>query len=125
VTFSLDTGFTMPPGLTLAPGGNITGTPTQESSQTLTFVATDALGNRATRGITLTISPLAIATLGITADVLPLATSGVPYNYQFTCVTPCPGATWTITGGFLPGGLSLSSGGAISGTTFIGFPQSN
>jgi len=119
VTFSLDTGFTMPAGLTLGAGGNITGTPTQESSQTLTFVATDANGARITRNLTLTISNLAIAG----PDLLPLVTSGAPYNYVFTCVTACPGATWTTAN--LPFGLNLAANGTLSGTTSIGFPQTN
>src|SRR5215510_5106666 len=48
---------------------------------------------------------------------LPGAVSGVGYNYQVNGAGGTGPYSFTITGGALPGGLSLSPTGAISGST--------
>jgi hypothetical protein len=52
-TWALTTG-TLPAGLTLSPGGTITGTPTTPGTRTFTAQATDHDGNTATKALTLT-----------------------------------------------------------------------
>jgi hypothetical protein len=119
LTWLLDTGFTMPQGLSLSTGGLISGMPTQPSSYSITFVVTDSLGARSTRSLTLTISTLRITG----SDFLPAASSGVPYNYQFTATGTSGSPTWTVGG--LPFGLTLASNGTVSGTAFANFPGTN
>ena len=48
---------------------------------------------------------------------LPEATKGIAYSTTLTATGPATGPlTWTVASGTLPAGLSLSSGGVISGT---------
>ena len=49
------TGGSLPAGLTLSPGGTITGTPATPGTRTITAQATDHDGNTATKSLTLTI----------------------------------------------------------------------
>ncbi len=103
----------LPPGLTLSAGGALSGTPTTAGNYTPTFTVKDSSTPQLTAQSGL---PIAIgAALTITTTTLPggavnaayagaklLAQGGtVPYN-------------WTATG--LPPGLTLSAGGALSGT---------
>jgi hypothetical protein len=48
--------------------------------------------------------------------VLPAAVVGTPYSTTLTAVGGKGALTWTLASGALPSGLSLSSGGTISGT---------
>jgi hypothetical protein len=51
-----------------------------------------------------------------TADPLPEAQEGSPYSLSLTASGGTGSFTWALVGGALPGGLSLSSAGVISGT---------
>lgn len=52
----------------------------------------------------------------ITSGVLTLGRVGTPYTHQLTSVAGAGGVTWSVVGGSLPGGLSLSGAGLLSGT---------
>ncbi|MHB8393447.1 MAG: G1 family glutamic endopeptidase [Candidatus Dormibacteria bacterium] len=66
----------------------------------------------ATTALSLNISPtLAVATMS-----LPGATVGVAYSASLQASGGTPPYSWAITSGALPSGISLSSGGVISGT---------
>lgn len=54
--------------------------------------------------------------LTITTSSLPSGITGQPYQAQLAASGGQPPYTWTLIGGSLPNGLSLNSGGAISGT---------
>lgn len=58
------------------------------------------------------------ALMQITPTTLPDATNGVPYNVTLSAKGGTPPYTWSLASGSaaLPAGLSLSSGGMISGT---------
>lgn len=47
---------------------------------------------------------------------LPTGTIGTIYSQMLTASSGTPGYTWTVSGGTLPGGLSLSTSGVLSGT---------
>jgi hypothetical protein len=115
MTISLDTGSTLPDGLTLGSttdnGDNtwtadITGTPTAEGSTSLTFKATDGVqtGTKPT-----SISVAAAPAISITAS-LPDAVIGYAYTGSVTAQN-INGATGsiTITVDSLPAGLTLGS----------------
>ncbi|MBX3459748.1 MAG: choice-of-anchor D domain-containing protein [Planctomycetes bacterium] len=51
---------------------------------------------------------------------LPTGTEGVSYNQTLTAVAGATPYTWTVQSGALPGGLSLSTAGVISGTPNVG-----
>ncbi len=59
---------------------------------------------------------LAPATPDIVTTVLPLARVGVTYEADLTAAGGTGPYTWSVTNGTLPGGLSLSAAGHLSGT---------
>uniref|UniRef100_Q01TD0 Ig family protein n=1 Tax=Solibacter usitatus (strain Ellin6076) TaxID=234267 RepID=Q01TD0_SOLUE len=112
------TAGTLPGGLTLNPSGAITGTPTTQGAPTpLTFKVTDSglptPQTASTTNLTLTINPPGLA---ITTSALVNGAVGTPYSLTMAASGGTAGYTWQITGGALPTGLTMSTGGVISGT---------
>jgi hypothetical protein len=107
---------TLPPGLSLSSGGLISGTPTGGGSGSFTFKVTDSAGVSATQALTLTVNgPL--TALAVTTTTLPAGVIGTAYTQtQLQATGGVPSYTWAVTSGSLPSGLTLSSGGVISGT---------
>lgn len=54
--------------------------------------------------------------LSVVTSSLPGGTVGASYSQTLTASGGTPGYSWSLLSGSLPGGLSLSSGGTISGT---------
>lgn len=102
-----------PPNLTLAPGGVISGTPAQSGSFPITVKATDQNGCMGAKDYTLMIG--ACPNITLTPGTLPAGTVGAPYNQPITATGGAPPYTFMISGAALPEGLTLSSGGTISG----------
>ncbi len=101
-----------PAWLSMTPGGVLSGIPPSPAvSSTFTVKVTDSAGNTASGSFTLPVT-LAITT----APALPTATIGKNYNQTLAAIGGAPPYQWTVTTGSLPAGLSLSTGGAISGT---------
>jgi hypothetical protein len=118
LTFSVSAG-TLPAGLSLASStGVITGTPTGPAGTAqFTIKVTDGNSPALSATQALSITANAAATLKITT-ASPLTNGNVNAAYSATLqstggVAPI---TWSVTGGALPAGLTLSSTGAITGT---------
>jgi hypothetical protein len=101
----------LPTGLSLSPTGQITGTPTQSGPFQLTLDIVQPNGPRSTVRFDLNVGTPQGST--VLPGVMPNAVAGLPFQQQLTA-TLGP-ATWTVTGGALPAGLTLSAGGLISG----------
>ena len=118
----------LPPGLTLSPGtGQIYGTPLRDGTKTYPFTyhftaqVTDT-GNPPqsnNQALSITIqdpvappAPLTIRTL----SPLPVGTERKPYGATLEASGGSWPYVWTLVSGSLPSGLSLDSGGFISGT---------
>jgi hypothetical protein len=101
----------LPPGLTLTQG-SLQGTLSQAGTFTFDVTATDANGMTATRSATFTVA----ARFAITSGVLPQGTLGQSYQFTLTAAGGRAPLSWSITSGALPGGLTLSSTGVLSGT---------
>ena len=107
----------LPGGVSVGTNGTVSGIPAAGGSYTFTVRVTDSTVATATGAVGLTIGAgLAVATV-----TLPNAIVGAPYSQTLTAAGGVPPYTWTLaTGGIvasqLPAGLTLSSGGVISGT---------
>lgn len=115
---------TVPPGLEITTDGKLTGTPTEAGKFTFWVGLDDNSGpsnpyclipSMQSQGeFTMVVLP----DLAVTTKTLPNGAPGVPYSAQLEFSNSEVGwpVTWTITSGSLPGGLTLSSGGLVSGT---------
>jgi len=102
----------LPPGLTLNPNGNITGTPTASGSYTVSVRVTDSQSGAATRSFSLTITGLTITT----ASPLSPGTASLPYSLTLSATGGTPPYTWAASPGIPPGLTINPSTGVIAGT---------
>ncbi len=107
------TSGSLPDGMSIV-GNLLTGTPTATGSSTFTLKATDANGTQhVIPGLV-----LAVATMSMSPapGVLPPAIAGVPYTQTFVAAGGISPITFRLGfGSDLPVGLTLSSGGVLSG----------
>ncbi len=99
----------LPPGLTLANDGTLSGTPTAAGSFRVPVVLSDAVDGNATG----TVEVLVLPQPAITTEALPEAVIGVPYTANLSCVGVRQ-AQWQARD--LPAGLSCSPDGVLRGT---------
>lgn len=113
VTWTKESG-NLPPGVSLASDGTLSGTPTTAGTYSAVFRVTDAAAQTAVSG-TLTINTyqplLAVSTPSLTQGQV-----GTPYSVALSASGGSGGYSWTVASGSLPQGVSLSSNGTISGT---------
>lgn len=108
------TAGSLPPGLSLSSGGVLSGTPTTAGSYSFTISATDSnsnTGSQAYSGVT-----IGAATLAVSPPSLPGAPLNVPFSASLTASGGIAPYTFSLSSGSLPAGLSLGSGGGLSGT---------
>lgn len=101
---------TVPPGLSLASSGLLSGTPTAAGTYQPTVEVQDVHGHIKTSVVAITIA------LEITPAALPGGTSGTAYQTQLSAAGGTAPYTWHLQAGTLPPGVNLSSGGLLSGT---------
>ncbi|MFN7973831.1 MAG: Ig domain-containing protein [Acidobacteriota bacterium] len=114
-TFAVTAGV-LPPGLSLTPGGLLSGTPTLAGTYTFDITATDANGCTGVQSYTLIIRPIACGPITVSPSSLPNANVGVPYTQIITASGGAAPYTFAVTAGALPPGLTLTAGGLLSGT---------
>ena len=114
ITYSVAPGYSLPAGLSIgSSSGIISGTPTVSAPVTFTLRVTDTGGNYVDRSFTLSDS----GPVWLTAGSLTVFTKNVAYSYQLSASDDSGTApTYTLVSGTLPGGLTVSSSGLISGT---------
>ena len=104
----------LPAGLSISAGGVISGTPTVAGPFSIVVTLTDSTNPThltATANLSATIAP---QTLAITTSSLPSGTVGAGYSAQVQATGGTLPYTFTASG--LPGGLSITTGGQITGT---------
>ena len=106
----------MPNGLTLSPGGVISGLPSVAGTFAFSARATDSSAPQESfvQSLTIVIAPQ--KPLVITSTSVPNGNVGEAYNFTLTASGGLGGRTWTVTNGTLPPSLSLSAAGVFSGT---------
>ncbi|MES2660864.1 MAG: putative Ig domain-containing protein [Verrucomicrobiota bacterium] len=114
-TWTVTTG-SPPTGLSLSSGGVLSGTPGASGTFTFTALVTDGASATASKSFSVTITPTLVI-----ASVSPLAggTVGTALSRTLTATGGTSPYTWTVTTGSPPTGLSLSSGGVLSGTPTV------
>ncbi|MBX5480743.1 MAG: putative Ig domain-containing protein [Myxococcaceae bacterium] len=110
-TWTISSGM-LPAGLTLSAAGVISGAATTPGPQSFQVTLTDANGQTAQKALTLTAYP----ELVISTASLPESYTGQAYNLSLSATGGAPPYTWSIAGGTLPTGLTLTSTGILSGT---------
>ncbi len=107
----------MPAGLSLTTDGRITGTPTSSGAFTFWVRLRDDGGDVAEAEATITVAPSSQATpLAIrSSPLLPTVLAGSSMNLSLSATGGSAPYAWTIAGGSLPQGLTLSQDGVISG----------
>jgi hypothetical protein len=104
----------LPNGLTMSSGGTISGTPTVSGTFGYTTTITDNCGNKGTPGCIVTVNPPPSANC-VTIN----ATNGTAITPVTLVASGGCGGPYTFTATGLPNGLTMSSGGTISGTPTV------
>ena len=106
---------TPPPGLSISSSGVLGGTPTTPGVYTFAVTVTDgfaSLPQSVTANYSLTVDSVMTIT---TLSPLPLGVVGALYSQTFTNTGGTAAYSWSVAGGALPAGLTLSSGGILTG----------
>ncbi|MEP7341034.1 MAG: putative Ig domain-containing protein, partial [Acidobacteriota bacterium] len=105
----------LPPGLTLAQDGVLSGTPTMAGS--FPFTVNVLVGGQCSKqqNLTMTISAGGCPTITVSPTTLTAGSEGVAYNATISA-TPAAAYTFSVIAGAMPAGLSLSTAGALTGT---------
>ena len=107
------TSGSLPAGLSLSAGGVISGMPATTGGYNFTVQVADSVNRKATQNFSLTI--IAAPTI-TTSATLPQAEVGAAYSQTLIATGGSnAGFKWSMTGGSLPAGLLLSTGGVLSG----------
>jgi len=121
-TWAAAGGSSLPPGMALSAAGVLAGTPTSGGSYSVVITVSDSV-SKSTASVTLPFN-VGFTTLVITTTTLPAGLYNTTYTPVTLAATGGSGNstnyTWTwaaASGSSLPAGLSLSTGGVISGKT--------
>lgn len=118
-TFAL-TGGALPPGISLGSNGVLSGTATSAGTFSFTVQARDStMGGTFTAAQSFTLTVNAV-TLTVAPATLAGATVGVASTQTITASGGTAPFTYAITAGTLPAGMTLSTGGVLSGTPTAG-----
>ncbi|PPK68778.1 S8 family serine peptidase [Actinokineospora auranticolor] len=104
----------LPAGLSISTGGVVSGTPTTAGTSNVTVTATPTSGTAGSASFTWTINPQPAGDAVVTPPGDQTGRVGTPVNLALRATGATAPYTWTATG--LPPGLSISSGGVVSGT---------
>jgi hypothetical protein len=105
----------LPAGIAASMAGALTGAPTSSGTYTVTATVTDSKGTKASATLILTVTAIP---LSISTTTLPNGTVSVAYSAALTATGGAGSNKWSATG--LPGGLTISAGGTISGAPTAG-----
>ncbi len=123
-TFTRDSGNALPSGLTLSPGGLLSGTPTAAGSATFVLKVQDSTtiatggSHSKTQSVTITINNFPPVTfVPPSGSTLAAGTVGSPYSQTVSASGGSGAISYSVPPGALPVGLSLNTTtGAITGT---------
>jgi hypothetical protein len=111
-------GGVLPPGLALSSAGRISGTPQAAGQFAFSVRVSDGSGRSATASFAVT----AVNALRVLTATLPEAKAGSAYRAMLQATGGTSPYRWAVVDGRLPDGLTLSSGGVVTGTPSGGSP---
>jgi autotransporter-associated beta strand protein len=116
--FAWSTNGTLPAGVTLSSTGLLSGTPAAGTGGQYNFTVTvgNGINPDATQAFTLIVNQPPEFTNVNNAETF----YGVPFNFQYTSSGYPTTFSYVVTAGALPSGLTLTSGGLLSGTVTPG-----
>ncbi len=116
-SWSLVDGF-LPPEITLAPDGTLSGTPSVAGSYSATFRVTDSStpSKATTASIGLTATADAQSLQIFAFNSIPGGAVGSPFYVEFLAMNGNKPYVWSVASGAVPPGLSLDAAGTLSGT---------
>jgi hypothetical protein len=107
----------LPGGLAVDPGtGALGGTPTAAGTSSVTLTATDATGASASATVAVVVDPAPVDPVVVDDQSVADAQVASSLSRQLGASGGDGSYAWTVTGGSVPAGLSLSSSGVLSGT---------
>src|SRR4051794_17589909 len=110
-SWSLSSG-SLPGGLSVVTSGSISGVPASAGVANFTVQVKDANGSTDTQNLRLTVNPA----VSVGTASLPDAQLGSHYTQALAANGGTAPFQWTLVSGSLPGGMTLSNAGTISGT---------
>jgi len=113
-TATFSTSSALPAGLTLSPGGLLSGTPTQTGTFPIVVTVTDANGCTGSGAVYNLI--IQCQSITVTAPSANSGTAATPFSAAFTQSGALGTATFSLASGTLPNGLTLAADGTLSGT---------
>jgi len=118
-TWQVATGV-LPPGLALSSAGQISGTPQAVGQYSFSVRVADRSGRFASASFAMTVANA----LRVLTATLSEVEAGSAYQETLEATGGRPPYQWSVIEGQLPGGLVLSAGGVVSGTSSGGLPTS-
>ena len=106
----------LPAGLSLTSGGHISGTPTAAGTSSFTVTVTDATGCTGSQAYSVTINSVPCPTITLSPTLLPSGMVGTAYYLALNASGGTAPYIYAKTAGTRPPGVSLTSGGLLSGT---------
>lgn len=113
-TWELRQGTALPPGLSLATNGRLTGTPTAAGTFPVDVIVKSA-GLQAEAVLGLRVAPVT-GTLAVATSRLPLLPRLSPWLAWLSAVGGRAPYTWSVAAGALPAGIGLDPSGRLSGS---------
>ncbi|MGN7963461.1 putative Ig domain-containing protein [Brucella sp. 22210] len=102
----------LPPGIALAPDGQLSGRPTQAGNFTFDLKITDDLGFTEIVRFSISVSA---PTIAVSPSNLPAVVGGTAYKQVFSASGGTGPYSFAVSDGKLPSGLSLKADGSLSG----------
>jgi len=113
--YSWQSSGTLPPGLSLTTGGVLSGIPTTSGTYSFTIQVFDRFAAPGARAFSVTVAAASVITILPSTISNSAMQKGVAYSQTFTASGGTAPYLWT-SGGAVPSGLSLTTGGVLSGT---------
>ncbi|WP_321472814.1 putative Ig domain-containing protein [uncultured Paludibaculum sp.] len=104
----------LPPGLSLATGGAITGNPTTAGTYNFSIIATDANGAAVPQSFQIVVAPAPVLT--ISPSTLPTGVMGSFYYAGLSADGFFSPPSFSVSSGSLPPGIALTTAGVFQGT---------